>query len=367
MPRSALLGLVAAATFLPSVVATCALQGSRCVCIDTDGDEWDMTALKGDHIVAGPGSSIWTFEYHFNFCENAAPPPPNCAFASSHAYRFEDYTGPSPICLNLGQDSASNPELEVTKINGAAANGVIIKFAQPTPNLGSFQVTLQCDGQARGVATQPEAPVYAVEATTVWQTFYSCPQHQGGAAAWGFTFLILLSVSAVLYVGGGFGYNYKTKEGQVSHPHQHHWAYARDEGPGLISDGIHYSRYELSSRFGFLGFLRPSADDIKRKGERDSLLAPGDGETSAVGRTSSKSSKKDKREKSSKSSRSSKKSSKGKKEEVKEAPKKRESNTVAGITGIETDRQRRDREVREIASVDERVTDIEMAEGTVKE
>ena len=75
--------------------------------------------------------------------------------------------------------------------------------------------------------------------------------------------LILLSVSGVLYVGAGYGYNYKMKDGEISHPHGHHWQYAKQEGPSLVMDGIFFTRCQLSDKVGFLSFLAPS-DDARR-------------------------------------------------------------------------------------------------------
>ena len=73
---------------------------------------------------------------------------------------------------------------------------------------------------------------------------YSCAALEPGAHAgdWGWPLLILLSVSGVLYVGAGYGYNYKMKDGEVSHPHAHHWQVAKDQGPGLVMDGIFFTR-----------------------------------------------------------------------------------------------------------------------------
>ena len=57
-----------------SADASCSQVGSRCICVDSDGDNWDLSELAGDHQVSGPGSSIWTFE-----CEltHTSPPPPH--------------------------------------------------------------------------------------------------------------------------------------------------------------------------------------------------------------------------------------------------------------------------------------------------
>ena len=49
--------------------------------------------------------------------------------------------GTSPICLRLGSDHALG-NIKVSKINGAAANGVKIKFHQETPTAGSFTIDL---------------------------------------------------------------------------------------------------------------------------------------------------------------------------------------------------------------------------------
>ena len=300
--------------------------------------------------------------------------------------------GTSPICLSLGSDTAAD-NIEVTKINGAAANGVRIKFAQENPSSGSLQIDLvraalllcgvaqlhskaapkgvsdlpvcivcasqQCDGTARGAATQPEPPAYQTEATTVWPTFYSCPAHQNRAGDWGWPLLILLSVSGVLYVGAGYGYNYKMKGGEVSHPHSHHWQVAKDQGPGLVMDGIFFTRCQLSDKVGFLSFLAPSEEDRRRFDSDKSHLLPGDGETSAAGRTSSKKDKRSK-EKDNKRRKSDHKSSKSSKKD------RRESKSKYALVPAPDDGQP-GREIKDVAPVEERVMDIEIAEGNVKE
>jgi hypothetical protein len=222
----------------------------------------------------------------------------------------------------------------------------------------------QCDGTKRGVATQPEPPVYATEATTTWATYYSCPAHQGAAGAWGWTFLVLLSVSGVLYVGAGYGYNYKLKEGEVSHPHQHHWQQAKHQGPQLVMDGVFFTRCQLSDKVGFLSFLAPT-EEARRQWEADAekgqLLASGDGETSTAGRT-----KKDKRR--SKSEHKEKRSKSDKKESKSSKKDRRESKSKVSkqVPNPASDSPPK-REIKDVAAVDERILDIEMAEGNIKE
>lgn len=168
--------------------------------------------------------------------------------------------------------------------------------------------------------------------------------------------MILLSVSGVLYVGAGYGYNYKMKDGELSHPHAHHWAVAKDNGPALVMDGIFFTRCQLADKLG-LSFLGPSDEDRRRfDSDRQVLLSPGDGETSAHGRTQKdkrrKDKDKDKRRKSDhKSSKSSKKDRRGSKSKVAAVP----------------DAPSPVREIKDVARVEERVMDIEIAEGNIKE
>ena len=211
----------------------------------------------------------------------------------------------------------------------------------------------QCDGTARGFATQPDPPAYQTEATTVWPTFYACPQHQDRIGDWGFPLLILLAVSGVLYVGAGYGYNYQMKGGEVSHPHAEQWRSAKDNGPRLVMDGIFFTRCQLS-KVGFLSFLEPSDEARQRFDSEKHHLMAGDGETSAEGRTSKDKRRKDSKDKD-KRSKSSKKDS------------KKDRRDSKGKVAIEPAAPVPAREIKDVARVGERVMDIEIAEGHVKE
>jgi hypothetical protein len=215
----------------------------------------------------------------------------------------------------------------------------------------------QCDGTQRGIATQPDPPAYQVEASTVWPTYYSCPAHQN-SSEWGWPVLILLSVSGVLYVGAGYGYNFKMKDGELSHPHSHHWAVARENGPGMVMDGIFFTRCQLADKLG-MSFLGPSEEDRRRfDSEKRSLLSEGDGETSAEGRTKKDKRRKDKSKDKDKRSKSDHKSSKSSKKDRRDSKSK-----VAVLPDVEAPV----REIKDVARVVERVMDIEIAEGSIKE
>jgi hypothetical protein len=345
----------------------CFLRAGLCICEDADGDTWDLTPLGGDHVVSGPGPSIWDYDYNFNFCDNIATqiPTPPCTFSNTMAYRLEDYApASSATCLNMGSDVA-NPAFpqEVTKIDGDASNGVSIKFAISATT--SLTVSLVCNELDKGLVTLPAAPGYLLAAVTNWETWYSCPAAQAGGLNWGWPFLIVASVSVALYAGGGVGYNYRKNPGELEHPHAAFWFDFKTQLVSLVSDGVWLSRKTVAENIKPLSFIAPS--EIKPSGEEiDNLLAPGDGETSAAGR-SSKSSRPD-RSKSRKSrDKKEKKKSKGK---DKESKSKAEKQLVTAPDGpritAETERERRDREIKELASVGERVDDIESKEGGVK-
>ena len=279
----ALLGLALGAGGMGGARAQCAMSGGRCLCQDTDGDEWDLTSLKGDHLVTGPGSSIWDFDYHFNFCENVGTVGSTCSFTATAAYRIEDYTGTAPICLNMGPDLSGAGKNTATKINSQVANGVSIKFESGS---SSFTVDLRCDETKRGQATEPAEPAYSTTATTEWLTFYTCPAHQAGGGSWGWPALIITAAAAGLYAGGGLAYKYR-QDGDVGHPHGEWWQKTASNLPSLVSDGVHFSRCTIADNVKPLAFLAP-ADAGRGYGgladDRDGLLAPGDGETSTCAR-----------------------------------------------------------------------------------
>ena len=310
-----------------------------------------------------PGPSIWDYDYTFNFCDNIATqiPTPPCTFSNTMAYRVEDYTPPSAAtCLNMGPD-VNNPAIpqEVTKIDGDAANGVRIKFAISSTT--SLTVSLVCNEFDEGLVTQPAAPGYLLAAVTNWETFHSCPAAQQGSLEWGWPFLIVASVSVALYAGGGVGYNYRKNPGELGHPHADFWINTKTQLVSLVSDGVWFSRKTVAENIKPLSFIAPA--ELKPSGtEFDSMLAPGDGETGTAGRTS-KSSKHDR----SSSRRNSRDRKEKKKSRSKEKTSKMEKQRVTAPEGpritAETERERREREIRELATVGERVDDIESKEG----
>ena len=352
----------------------CYMRAGLCFCDDADGDTWDLTPLAGDHVVSGPGPSIWDYDYTFNFCENIKTqiPTPPCSFSNTMAYRLEDYMpATSATCLNMGSD-VTNPAFpqEVAKIDGDASNGVRIKFAVSATT--SLTVNLRCNEFDKGLVTRPASPGYLLAAVTNWETWYSCPGAQRGELSWGWPFLIIASVSVALYAGGGVGYNYRKNPGELAHPHAAFWINFKTDLASLVSDGVWLSRKAVAENIKPLSFIAPA--EIKPSGQEfDNLLSPGDGETSAAGR-SSKSSRHDR------SSSSSSRRSKDKKDKDKKKSKSKdkgsssnrqaEKELVVAPDGpritAETERERREREIKELASVGERVDDIESREGGKK-
>ena len=91
-------------------------------------------------------------------------------------------------------------------------------------------------------------------------------------------------MSAGLYVGGGVAYTKKTDpeaDLKTAHPHFEQWR----QIPGLVSDGILFSRVQLSTNIKALEFLAPevgggykSVDEEAVPKEKGSLLKPDDEE-----------------------------------------------------------------------------------------
>ena len=175
--------------------------------------------------------------------------------------------------------------------------------------------------------------------------------------------MIIALVSVALYAGGGVGYNYRKNPGDLAHPHAAFWVDFKTQLVSLVSDGVWLSRKTVAENIKPLSFIAPS--EIKPSGEEfGNLLAPGDGETSAAGRSS----------KSTRPDRSSHRKSRDKKEKKirskdkgSNSKSKTEKQLVTAPDGpritAETERERREREIRELATVGERVDDIEAKEG----
>jgi hypothetical protein len=131
--------------------------------------------------------------------------------------------------------------------------------------------------------------------------------------------------------------------------------------PGLVSDGVRYSRHLFGG-----GGDRAAP----QSGDYDPLLD----ETTQVDRRPPRAEQKKSRRRRSEASASGGSSRKSRNEKQ---PSRRKSEAAAvpkpqpepnlPMPEEETERERRAREIREIGTVDERVMDIEVAEGTIKE
>jgi hypothetical protein len=242
--------------------------------------------------VNGPGTGSYTWDYHWDFCQNV-PVDSTCDTFTGNtaAYRLEQYPGSFPQCHNMGPDVLSAP-VAVTKLNGDAEQGLTIQFTAPVTY--SLTVNVRCDETARGVDTSPTAPaVFATTMTIDWDTFETCPAAPGhpfnSGLSFGWVFIIVVCVGGVLYVGGGYAYNSQKNglSGKDALPHQSFWQNVVQEGPELVADGVWFTRHTLATNVSFLAFLDPPprkgqdpedpfTDALER--EKNSLVAPaGDG------------------------------------------------------------------------------------------
>jgi hypothetical protein len=156
----------------PSTSCVSSADG-RCICTDEDGDPWDLTGLSGANQVTGPGSSIWTFTYSFNFCENLPlPVGPSCSPSSPNgatAFRVEDYDPiSSALCHVMGSDLASGSP-SVTKL--PQGGGLSVQFATVTYQL---TVNLRCDPEVDPDSVPTPPSNYASDMTIEWATAVTC-------------------------------------------------------------------------------------------------------------------------------------------------------------------------------------------------
>ena len=126
-----------------------------CVLIDTDGDEWDFTALGGMKNIRGPPqSSLYgDWIYFWDFCATVAPPPPPVctAVGETVAYRLEDYPGTGALCQQLGPATPQN--LAVRKLGGVPW-GVEVTFI-----FNTYTLTMDImNDEAAGTETLPDRP-----------------------------------------------------------------------------------------------------------------------------------------------------------------------------------------------------------------
>lgn len=158
-------------------------------------------------------------------------------------------------------DAVSN-HLRAEKIDGDAANGLAVTFSTGSAGTSRFELVLKmhCEEDRALSASLPSPPAgYASPVTMEWQTHVTCPSFQA-AGALGWTIVAVISAASVLYFGGGAFYNHRqhngTLQGKELLPHTVFWT---EELPELVSNGVHYSRCQLSERFEFLGFLAPTS------------------------------------------------------------------------------------------------------------
>lgn len=186
----------------------------------------------------------WT--YHFNFCGNALQQIGLGCLSTQmrNAYRVDGSI--SPRCEYMGQDALVGVPLTVTDLDDGLGDGISILY---TDTIRTMTVNLRCETPV-GLTPQ-DAVVGNANPVLEWYTDAVCTP--GGGNGW--LIVILMSVAAGIYVGGGVG-DVKRQDPNAaiapsSHPHIEYWR----QVPGLVSDGIYFSRVTASSNVGFLGFL----------------------------------------------------------------------------------------------------------------
>jgi len=259
----------------------CAMSGGACIC-----DGYDLTAVQTISNVVGPGTSWGDWQYTFDLC-NPITVPAECTYwgiTTTNSYRLEDYQY-VPECESLSPNPTS---VSVTP----AGNGLTVLM---TDGSRTLTLTLNC-ATAQGTVNPPPANGDAI--TMTWDSPAGCGAPGGGPGqgpgggsggsdglSFGWAFFITFSVAGVLYTGGGWYYNHKQKGMEASAealPHQDFW---KTMLPGLVKDGIYYSRNQLSTRWPqYFNFLDPGpGGPPSSKGGEYGRLATDDEEAALAG------------------------------------------------------------------------------------
>lgn len=252
--RSGALGLLAVASQLHMAAGTCEEVDGQCICTSTAGVEWDLTAIQSNNIQTTgdtqPGCSLCTgdWTYTFAICGNALQQTGTGCVSTAQRNAFRTDESTLVRCEYMGQDAETGVPLTVTDLTDV--DGVSIQYTDTTRTM---TVNIRCE-TPYGTAPEPlGVGTGSNDVVLDWYTDAVCIA--GGGNGW--LIVILMSVAAGLYVGGGIGYVKRQQpDAPLSlemHPHIHHWR----EVPGLVSDGIYFSRVTLATNVEFLAFLAP--------------------------------------------------------------------------------------------------------------
>lgn len=253
--HQSVLGLLTIFCSLHCAAGSCEEVDGKCICTSTAGVEWDVTSIQSNNIQTTgdtmPGCTLCTGDWTYNFaiCGNALQQIGTGCLSTQtrNAYRVDESV--SQRCEYMGQDATTGDPLTVTDLTDV--DGISIAY---TDTVRTMTVNLRCETP---YALAPEPLPQGSGSNNIVLTWYTdavCLASGGN----GWLIVILMSVAAGIYVGGGIGYvKRQSPDAPIaldSHPHIEYWR----QVPGLVSDGIYFSRVKLSSSAGFLAFLAPT-------------------------------------------------------------------------------------------------------------
>lgn len=232
--------------------STCLTQGGRCLCEDESGTTWDLTELAGEepHTFDGPAAATTDWDYSIKFCENIVPVATPCTssgISEARAYRVSQSTG-LQTCQQLGPGAEITSGMTPTSL----AAGLSLRYLWLQRGI---TINLICDEGLQGQVTTPDRAVGTELPTVEWRTFVVCPANQGFGLSLGAAILIFLSVGGGVYICGGVGYNHSKGHSGVDNlvPQYDLWS----QIPGLMSDGLYFTRVHLSEKVGLCACVAP--------------------------------------------------------------------------------------------------------------
>ena len=243
---------------------------AQCSFTDPEGELWVLQDLGGVQTATGGPGTLQTYE--FDLCQNVNPVPTPCSAGNvlgTVALRY-DVNVPSGNCEQLGPDINLNPtQVLVTRLPNTD-HGVALLYSF-FPLIG-LQKTITFNLECTLGSEAPSEPQGTAQNVVInWRHRALCvtgpPDTQPGltpaGSNWGWIFIGLFLGGGVVYLGGGVYLGRKDgKEGKAALPHLDFWERTL---PLYVTDGIYFTRANVSTWHPILSFLAPSGTGGKER------------------------------------------------------------------------------------------------------
>jgi len=204
---------------------------------------YDLTPLRGMSDLEIPKQSSDNNNFYLSVC---AVPSRTCTSEECSTCDVTDpagvdvWTAPGQRCAAIGEISTAVWHLQQP---GVPTSGVAVQYTNGDQEDGygphrTAMLVFKCDPSvsgAKGVsATEHPSMNYVITIASA----HACPQLPQ-PLSWGWLFIIVSGVTALMYFGGGTAYNVRVRgeEGLDVIPQWQYW----QQLPGLVKDGLSFS------------------------------------------------------------------------------------------------------------------------------